>query len=151
MVEFVSRPIQADQPAVPPPDSEILSRVFSALSDPTRRGILTCLRAGDATIGTLADPFDMSLAAVSKHVQVLERAGLVSREKRGREQVVSLEAEPLRQATTWTVQYQDFWHERLDVLESLLTTQRETRKAETKTSKRKPRAQNKQIPRKKRR
>jgi DNA-binding transcriptional ArsR family regulator len=82
-----------------------LDRVFSALADPTRREILARLRAGDASVGEVAAPFEMSLAAVSKHLDVLERAGLVHREARGRERRCHLDARPLRDAADWADAY----------------------------------------------
>ena len=97
-----------------------LDQVFGALADPTRRAILARLCEGDASVGQLAAPFDMSFAAVSKHVGVLERAGLVLREARGRERRCHLEAEPLRAAREWTDEYSGFWEDRLDALGALL-------------------------------
>ena len=79
-------------------------------------------------MGTLAEPFDMSLAAVSKHVQALERAGLVTREIDGREHHLSLCAEPLRAAAEWTAEYRDFWSRRLDALEGMLRDGKARRK-----------------------
>jgi DNA-binding transcriptional ArsR family regulator len=103
-----------------PSSDESLGLVFGALADPTRRSILSRLRDGRSTISAVAEPFEMSLAAVSKHVQVLERAGLVRREVQGREHFVSLDAAPLRDATEWTLSYRDFWNERLDALDRVL-------------------------------
>ena len=105
-------------------DAADLDATFSALSDPTRRAILATLRAGSATVSELAEPFDMSLAAVSKHVQALERAGLVQREVEGRIHHISLEAEPLRAAADWVVEYRDFWRERLAALDLYLRERR---------------------------
>jgi DNA-binding transcriptional ArsR family regulator len=96
-----------------------LSTVFGALADPTRRQILTRLAEGEATVAALAAPFDMSQPAISKHLKVLENAGLVSRTRRATARLSHLEAEPLREATTWLARYQRFWdesHERLDEL-----------------------------------
>ena len=98
-----------------------LDRTFAALSDPTRRAILTRLAAGDARVGELADPFEISLAAVSKHLQVLERAGLIQREAQGRERRCHLDARPLSRAAAWTERYRGFWEGRLDALERHLT------------------------------
>ncbi len=97
-----------------------LDLTFSALADPTRRAILARLRRGPATVGELAEPFAVSLNAVSKHLRVLERAGLLRREVRGREHHCHLAAEPLRDAAVWAAGYREFWEERLDALESLL-------------------------------
>jgi|SRR5215470_5169609 len=99
--------------------SDRLSRVFGALADPTRREILTRLAEGEATVAALAAPFDMSQPAISKHLKVLEHAGLVSRTRRATARLSHLEAEPLRDVTTWLARYQRFWdesHERLDEL-----------------------------------
>jgi DNA-binding transcriptional ArsR family regulator len=96
-----------------------LSLVFGALADPTRREILNRLAEGEATVAELAAPFSMSQPAVSKHLKVLEQAGLVSRTRRATARLSRLEAEPLREVTTWLARYQSFWdqsHERLDEL-----------------------------------
>ncbi|HYL14463.1 MAG TPA: metalloregulator ArsR/SmtB family transcription factor [Terriglobales bacterium] len=94
-----------------------LTRVFSAVADPTRRAILRALAKHPATITEIAKPFPVSLNAVSKHVMVLERAGLVRREIRGREHLCRLEPRPLRDATVWLDHYRQFWDVRLDALE----------------------------------
>jgi DNA-binding transcriptional ArsR family regulator len=96
---------------------EALNRVFSAVADPTRRAILASLAKKPATITEIAKPFRVSLNAVSKHVMVLERAGLVRRKIRGREHVCSLEPDPFRDATEWLDDYRQFWDVRLDALE----------------------------------
>jgi DNA-binding transcriptional ArsR family regulator len=99
--------------------SDRLSLVFGALADPTRRKILTRLAEGEASVATLAAPFEMSQPAISKHLKVLENAGLVSRTRRATARLSHLEAEPLRDVTTWLARYQRFWdesHERLDEL-----------------------------------
>ena len=92
--------------------------MFAAVADPTRRAILDRLSNGEARVTDLAEPFDMSLAAVSKHVRTLEQAGLIRRERRGREHVLRLDARPLRQAAKWTSRYERFWNERLDRLQA---------------------------------
>jgi DNA-binding transcriptional ArsR family regulator len=107
---------------------DALGHVFGALADPTRREILDRLRAGEATVGALAEPLPMSLAAVSKHVRVLERAGLLRREVRGREHVISLEAAPLREAVAFALDYREFWNDRLDALDALLRKRRARQK-----------------------
>src|SRR5262245_7123870 len=89
-----------------------------AIADPTRRAILDRLTHGQARITDLAEPFDMSFAAVSKHVRMLERAGLVRRTRQGREHMLRLDARPLRQVARWTSRYERFWNERLDRLEA---------------------------------
>jgi DNA-binding transcriptional ArsR family regulator len=96
-----------------------LSLVFGALADPTRRAILTRLAQSEATVAELAEPFAMSQPAVSRHLKVLEAAGLISRTRRATARLSHLEAEPLREVTTWLARYQRFWdesHERLDDL-----------------------------------
>src|SRR6202046_719031 len=96
-----------------------LSLVFAALADPTRRAILARLADGEATVAQLAAPFSVSQPAVSPHLKVPEQAGVVSRTRRGTARLSRLEAEPLREVTTWLARYQRFWdesHERLDDL-----------------------------------
>ncbi|HEY1623716.1 MAG TPA: metalloregulator ArsR/SmtB family transcription factor [Streptosporangiaceae bacterium] len=96
-----------------------LSLVFAALSDPIRRAILTRLADGEATVGELAAPFSVSQPAISRHLKVLEKAGLVSRSRRATARLSRLEVEPLREVTSWLARYQRFWdqrHERLDEL-----------------------------------
>jgi DNA-binding transcriptional ArsR family regulator len=96
-----------------------LSLVFGALADPTRRAILTRLADGEATVAELAAPFAMSQPAISKHLKVLEQAGLISRNRRATARLSRLQAEPLREVTSWLARYQRFWdesHERLDDL-----------------------------------
>ncbi len=101
-----------------------LDRTFGALGDPTRRAILARLAERSRTVSEIAEPFDMSLNAVSKHLRVLERAGLIQRKVRGREHHCSLEAEPLRQVASWAEQYRSFWEKRLDALEGYLRGRR---------------------------
>ena len=96
---------------------ESLNLVFSAVADPTRRAILRALANNPATITEIAKPFPVSLNAVSKHVMVLERAGLIRREIQGREHLCRLEPRPLRDATAWLDHYRQFWDVRLDALE----------------------------------
>jgi DNA-binding transcriptional ArsR family regulator len=96
-----------------------LSLVFGALADPTRRAILTRLTEGDATVAELAAPFTVSQPAISRHLKVLENAGLISRTRRATARLSHLEADRLREVTTWLARYQRFWdesHERLDEL-----------------------------------
>ena len=92
--------------------------MLSAIADPTRRAILERLTRGPARVTDVAEPFSMSLAAVSKHVRTLERAGLVRRVRQGREHTLTLDARPLRQVDRWTSRYERFWNERLDRLEA---------------------------------
>jgi DNA-binding transcriptional ArsR family regulator len=100
---------------------ESLNRVFNAVADPTRRAILGALAKHPATITEIAKPFPVSLNAVSKHVMVLERAGLIRREIQGREHLCRLESRPLRDATAWLERYRHFWDLRLDALEHYVT------------------------------
>ena len=96
-----------------------LSSVFGALADPTRRAILARLAEGDANVAELTAPFKVSQPAISKHLKVLEAAGLVSRTRRATARLSHLEADPLRSATEWLVGYREYWeesHERLDAL-----------------------------------
>jgi DNA-binding transcriptional ArsR family regulator len=97
-----------------------LSTTFAALADPTRRAILARLTAGETSVTELAAPFDMSLPAVTKHLKVLERAGLISRGRQAQWRPCRLEAQPLREATDWMAQYRRFWEDRLDRLEDYL-------------------------------
>jgi len=97
-----------------------LDTVFHALGDPTRRDMLRALAEGERTVGELAEPFAMSLAAASKHVKALEQAGLIRREIRGRTHLCRLNAAPLAAAHGWLAHYQRFWTARLDALEALL-------------------------------
>jgi DNA-binding transcriptional ArsR family regulator len=94
-----------------------LNRIFSALADPTRRAILAGLTRHPATIKEIAKPFPVSLNAISKHVMVLERAGLVRREIKGREHHCWIDPHPLRGANQWLEHYRQFWEQRLDALE----------------------------------
>lgn len=105
---------------------ERLDTTFHALADPTRRGMLATLAGGEKSIGELAAPHAMSFAGASKHVQVLERAGLVSRRKVGRTQLCRIEAAPMAEAVTWLKQWEKFWNVRLDALEALLRDIEET-------------------------
>jgi DNA-binding transcriptional ArsR family regulator len=98
-----------------------LNQIYGALADPTRRAILASLARGDATVGDLAGRFPISFNGVSKHVKVLERAGLVRRRVDGREHRLRLNARPLRRAARWLAHYQSFWTDRLDALEAHLT------------------------------
>lgn len=99
---------------------ERLDATFQALVDPTRRGMLATLALGEKSIGELAEPHAMSFAGASKHVKVLERAGLVERRRVGRSQLCRLRAAPLREADQWLRQWERFWNTRLDALEALI-------------------------------
>ncbi len=97
-----------------------LDGVFHALADPTRRAILNRLAVGEATISHLSEPFPLSFAAVSKHLGVLERAGLVTREARGRERVCRMNPAALEDARAWLEFHERFWTDRLDALDALV-------------------------------
>ena len=97
-----------------------LSAVFAALADPTRRAILARLADGDATVTELAEPFSISLPAISRHLKVLEHAGLISRSRSGQWRSSSLEATPLREATDWMERYRVFWDDSFDRLDAHL-------------------------------
>lgn len=97
-----------------------LSTTFAALADPTRRAILARLAGGEATVTELAEPFAMSLPAVSKHLKVLERAGLVARGRTAQWRPCRLEAAPLAAATAWLERYRRFWEASFDRLDTLL-------------------------------
>jgi len=94
-----------------------LTDVLAAISHPTRRAIIGQLANGPARFLDVAKPFDTALNAVTKHLKLLERAGLIEREKRGREVFISFRAEPLREVAAWVHEYERFWNERLDQFE----------------------------------
>jgi DNA-binding transcriptional ArsR family regulator len=100
--------------------SDHLSVTFAALSDPTRRAILARLTQGEASVTELAEPFALSLPAISRHLRVLERAGLISRGRVAQWRPCRLEAAPLRDAAGWLEQYRQFWDESLDQLNDYL-------------------------------
>jgi len=100
-----------------------LDGVFGALADPTRREMLRRLGAGEHTIGELAEPFRMSFAAASKHVRVLERAGLVRRRVQGRKHICRIEPAPLGAAAQWLRHYEAFWRTQLDGLDAMLNAE----------------------------
>ena len=105
-------------------DDTQLSRTLAALADPTRRAILQTLASGAARITDVAAPFDMSLNAISKHIKILERAGLVRRQVIGREHRVALDPAPLDAVAAWVSAQRAFWNARLDKLEALLVRRR---------------------------
>src|SRR5215212_48269 len=104
-----------------------LSNTFAALADPTRRAILARLASGEAAVTELAEPFDMSLPAVSKHLKVLERAGLIARSRDAQWRPCHLEPAPLKEAADWIAHYKKFWEESFDRLDDYL---RELKKKE---------------------
>ena len=101
-----------------------LSAVLGAISHPSRRAILAQLAKGPARVTEIAAPFDMSLNAVSKHLKVLEGAGLIHREKQGRDHVIEFRAKPLKQVAGWVHEYERFWNQQLDRLESYFIEKR---------------------------
>jgi DNA-binding transcriptional ArsR family regulator len=109
-----------------------LTPIFHALSDSTRRRMLVELTSGERTVGQLAEPFAMSLAAASKHIKVLEGAGLIQREVRGRAHLCRLDPGPLESAHDWLTFYERFWTARLDVLDRLLREEDEQKSANPK-------------------
>lgn len=109
-----------------------LSTTFAALTDPTRRAILARLAASDATVGELAAPFHMSLPAVSKHLRVLERAGLITRSREAQWRPARLAAAPLRDVANWVEQYRGFWEQRLNRLDDYLRDSQPKARAKTK-------------------
>ena len=120
-----NRPVDNDgRPPIFNPMVELaadrLDTVFHALADPTRRAMLHSLAERERSVGELAEPFDMSLEGASKHIRVLERAGLVQRSVQGRTHVCRLDARPLRGGMEWIRHYERFWSRRLDVLDGLL-------------------------------
>ena len=106
-----------------------LSAVFSALADPTRREILIRLLDGDANVSELAEPFAVSQPAISKHLKVLEGAGLVSRTRVATSRLSHLEAEPLKEATMWMEKYKHFWNRSFDKLDTALASYRANEQA----------------------
>ncbi len=102
-----------------------LSKVFSALADPTRRDILARLGESDATVTQLAEPFPISLPAISRHLKVLEGAGLIARDRQAQWRTSSLRAEPLKEATTWMEHLNHLWDERFDRLDAHLASMKQ--------------------------
>lgn len=102
--------------------ADSLTTVFAALADPTRRAILARLSSGDAPVKELARPFKMSGPAITKHLKVLERAGLISRSRQAQQRPCHIEARPLEEAANWMEQYRAFWEESFDRLEEYLLT-----------------------------
>ena len=109
-----------------PATGQQLDAVFGALADPTRRAILARLALGDAKVADLAAPFSVSQPAISRHLRVLEQAGLITRQRRATARLSHLEAKPLRDATAWLARYREFWDQRFERLDDLLATLQET-------------------------
>jgi DNA-binding transcriptional ArsR family regulator len=106
-------------------DPAMLTATFSALADPTRRAILERLSTGEATVGELAQPLKMSLPAVSKHLKVLERAGLLERRRDGRRHFINLNGEPMSGAAEWLDHYRQFWEDSFDRLAAYLEKEKQ--------------------------
>jgi DNA-binding transcriptional ArsR family regulator len=104
--------------------NESLGAVLSAVSDATRRSILNRLSGGPARVSDIAAQYPISLNAISKHIKVLEGAGLVRRTQRGRDHVLALNAKPLREVARWALSYEQYWDEKLDALESYFASRR---------------------------
>ena len=109
-----------------------LSSTFAALADPTRRAILARLASGERSVTELAEPFEMTMPAVSKHLKVLERAGLIERSREAQWRPCRLDATPLKGAADWVADYRRFWEERLDRLDDYLTKLQGKQKKEEK-------------------
>jgi DNA-binding transcriptional ArsR family regulator len=109
-------------------NSNRLDQTFAALADPTRRAILARLAEGESTVGDLARPFEISRPAISKHLRVLERAGLVKRTRDGRLSRCGLDATPMRDAAEWVDEYRQFWESQLDALARFLEQKQEKEK-----------------------
>lgn len=101
-----------------------LSTTFKALADPTRRAILQQLSKGEATVNELAEPFDLSIQAISKHLKVLESAGLVEKDRRGQLRPTTIKGAPLKQAADWLLGYSSFWDDSLDRLDDHLKSKK---------------------------
>jgi DNA-binding transcriptional ArsR family regulator len=111
-------------------NTDRLNATFAALADPTRRAILARLASGEASVSELAAPFEMSLPAVSKHLKVLERAGLITRGRAAQWRPCRLEAAPLKDASDWLEEYRSFWEESFDGLEDYLRELQEKEKTD---------------------
>ncbi len=114
-----------------------LSETFAALADPTRRAILARLASGERSVTELAEPFAMSLPAVSKHLRVLERAGLIVRGREAQWRPCRIDAAPLKQVADWAERYRHIWEQRLDRLDSYLQTLQQKEKAHGRRNRRK--------------
>jgi DNA-binding transcriptional ArsR family regulator len=108
-------------------EADPLDAAFSALANPTRRAILARLAEGQATVNTLAEPFDMSLPAISKHIRVLEDAGLITRGRDAQFRPCTLNAAPLKAVAHWTDQYRHIWDARFDVMEKILAEMKDNK------------------------
>ena len=107
-------------------NSELLDSAFSALAHPARRAILARLAQGEATVNEIAEPFDMSLPAISKHIRVLEDAGLIARGRNAQFRPCRLNPKPLEAVASWTDQYRHIWEARFDVMSKIITDMRDS-------------------------
>jgi len=114
-------------------DDDTLSQTFAALANPTRRAILARLAEGEATVSEIAEPFHMSLPAISKHIKVLERAGLVVQGKQAQFRPCSLDPAPLKAVSDWTEHYRHIWEERFDQLDDYIDQLNQNNKGEENT------------------
>ena len=113
-------------------DDDRLSQTFSALANSTRRAILARLAEGEATVNELAEPFNMSLPAISKHIKVLERAGLITQGQKAQYRPCTIDVTPLEEISKWTEQYRHIWEERFDRLDDYLNQLNNTEKEKEK-------------------
>ena len=109
-------------------DDDRLSQTFAALANSTRRAILARLASGEATVNELAEPFDMSLPAISKHIKVLERAGLITQGRKAQYRPCSIDATPLKEISKWTEQYRHIWEARFDRMDDYINQLNKTEK-----------------------
>lgn len=123
-----------------------LDATFGALSDPTRRGILERLSSGQTNVAELARPYDMTAPAISRHLRVLERAGLIVRAKHGREHRIRVDPKPIRQARDWIAMHIDFWTHQFDALDDYLKQAQQSAKDHRRPGRRQPRDSNKEKP-----
>ena len=119
-------------------ENDPLSATFAALSDPTRRAILTRLAKGEASVGELADPFAISLPAISRHLKVLQQAGLIERKAEAQWRRCVINPEPLMEAASWIERYREFWESRFDALEDFLKSELKSKISPLSGRKRKP-------------
>jgi DNA-binding transcriptional ArsR family regulator len=111
-------------------DSQRLDKVFAALADPTRRGILAQLSRGESRVSKLAEPYGISQPAISKHLRVLERAGLIQRTRRGREHHIRVDPRPIEEAQGWIAIYAEYWQQQFNAVDEYLKNQSQTVKKE---------------------
>lgn len=123
--------MQAVTTATATANDDRLNETFSALAHPVRRSILARLAIGEATVNELADPHDLTLPAISRHIKVLERAGLITQGQRAQYRPCTLDAEPLREVASWTEQYRPIWEGRFDRMQDYLRTFDDQQKEQT--------------------